>query len=80
MRKFFNTFLLTTALAVPLTLSAQVAGKVYTDSHHHDSHQWNSEEDQRYREYLKEHHRKYRDFSKLNQKDQNSYWDWRHQH
>src|ERR1035437_6928429 len=82
--KFLNMLLLTTALAMPLALSAQdhhdVAVKVYTDDRHHDSHQWNSDEDTKYRSYLQEHHKKYRDFDKVSHRDQQSYWDYRHQH
>jgi hypothetical protein len=50
------------------------------DSAHRDYHNWNTDEDQRYREFMKEHHRKYRDFSRLSKRQQNEYWQWRHDH
>jgi hypothetical protein len=82
--KFWNAVLLATALTAPAGLIAQEhrdsPAKVYQDKKHSDTHEWNSDEDQRYRTYLKENHRKYRDFNKLKEKDQNAYWDWRHQH
>ena len=53
--------------------------RVY-DREHRDYHQWNTDEDRRYHEYLDEHHMKYRDFSRLNQKRQREYWRWRHDH
>jgi hypothetical protein len=45
-----------------------------------DDHNWNTDEDRQYREFLKEHHRKYREFARLNKKQQNEYWQWRHDH
>jgi len=30
--------------------------------------------------YVKDNHRKYRDFAKVNENDQQAYWDWRHEH
>ena len=75
--------ILASALAAPMVVMAQdrpPANKVYQDQSHKDSHEWNNEEDQRYRAYLQEHDKKYRDFNKLSAKDQAAYWEWRHQH
>lgn len=58
----------------------QPTAKVYRDDRHKDTHEWNGDEDKQYRVYLQEHHRKYRDFNRLAKKDQDAYWDWRHQH
>ena len=52
----------------------------YYDSVHHDYHTWNGDEDRRYREFMEERHHRYRDFSRLNKKDQQAYWQWRHDH
>jgi hypothetical protein len=52
----------------------------YYDSVHHDYHPWTDDENARYREFVNEHHWKYRDFSRLNKKDQREYWQWRHDH
>jgi len=30
--------------------------------------------------YLNEHHQKYHEFSRLKKKQQNEYWQWRHDH
>jgi hypothetical protein len=30
--------------------------------------------------WVKENHRKYRDFDKLKEEEQRSYWTWRHDH
>ena len=51
----------------------------FYDPVHKDYHAWNSEEAQRYRTYLGEQRMKYRDFSKLSQKQQRAYWQWRHE-
>lgn len=79
MRKYLGVLLMGAALSAPLAL-AQVSVHVYTDTRHHDSHEWNADEDGRYRAYLQEHHRKYRDFDKMPRKDQDAYWDYRHSH
>lgn len=79
MRKYLGILLMGAALTAPVAL-AQVNVHVYTDTRHHDSHEWNHDEDQRYRSYMLEHHRKYRDFDKLNRRDQDSYWNYRHSH
>jgi len=53
--------------------------RVY-DNVHSDYHNWNTDEDRRYREYLNDHHQKYREYSRLKRKQQNQYWQWRHDH
>jgi hypothetical protein len=50
------------------------------DKQHNDDHAWSSHEDKAYRIWAKENHRKYRDFAKLNEGDQQAYWGWRHEH
>src|SRR5438876_91339 len=50
------------------------------DSSHRDYHTWNGDEDRRYREFLTERHRKYRDFARLKKNQRNEYWQWRHDH
>jgi hypothetical protein len=52
----------------------------YHDKDHNDDHEWNSREDRAYRIWAKESHRKYREFSKLKEDDQQAYWRWRHDH
>lgn len=87
MNRFFNTSLLTAALLVPLAMTPTMLraddhkdAPKYHDKQHNDDHEWNSHEDQAYRMYAKENHRKYSDFSKLNETDQQNYWGWRHEH
>lgn len=52
----------------------------YYDRGNRDYHAWNGDEDRRYREYLTQHHRRYTIFSRMNQKQQHAYWQWRHDH
>ena len=83
--RFCNAALLGVALLAPITLAptalrAQVKVRTYHDKQHNDDHEWNSHEDQAYRMWGKENHRKYTDFSKLKENDQQSYWGWRHEH
>lgn len=61
--------------------SAGCAGRVRVyDADHSDYHNWNHDEDVRYRAYLNEHHEGYRDYNKLNKDQQKDYWNWRHDH
>ena len=52
----------------------------YHDKQHNDEHEWNSHEDQAYRMWAKENHRKYNAFAKITVNDQQAYWGWRHEH
>ena len=52
----------------------------YQDAKHHDEHAWNDHEDRAYHMWVEERHRKYNDFDRLNARDQQAYWDWRHNH
>ena len=87
MPRFWNTVLLGAALMTriaiaPTALRAEdhKPARTYHDKQHNDDHEWNSHEDQAYRAYAKENHRKYSDFSKLKDNDQQAYWGWRHEH
>ncbi len=52
----------------------------YHDRDRHDDHVWNDREDRAYRMWLKETHRKHRDFDRLREEDRQAYWAWRHEH
>jgi hypothetical protein len=82
MGRFFHSVLLGAALlapvATPVVLRAQE--HVYHDAVRNDDHHWDQREDKAYRIWVKENHRKYRDFAKLKAEDQRAYWAWRHQH
>jgi len=86
MSRFLNAVLLGAALIIPVAV-APIAlraedpkARTYHDKQHNDDHEWNSHEDQAYRMYAKQNHRKYGDFAKLNDNDQQAYWGWRHEH
>ena len=85
MSRFWNVALLSAALMVPATIApialrAQVQARTYHDKQHNDDHEWNGQEDKAYRIYAKQNHRRYSDFSKLKEGDQQNYWNWRHEH
>jgi hypothetical protein len=87
MSRFWNTALLGCALMVPIALAPTVlrsedhkAARTYHDKQHNDDHEWNNQEDQAYRVWVKENHRKSTDFAKLKDNDQQAYWGWRHEH
>jgi hypothetical protein len=52
----------------------------YYDEDHKDYHGWDAKEDHAYREYLKGQRKTYRAFDKLERKEQQAYWNWRHDH
>ena len=52
----------------------------FYDEPHHDYHRWNDGEERAYHQYLAERHMEYREFRRLNQRDQDDYWRWRHDH
>jgi hypothetical protein len=86
MPRFLNAALLGAALLTPMAIAPTALraedhkARVYHDKQRNDDHEWNGHEDQAYRVYAKENHRKYRDFSRLNDNDQQAYWGWRHEH
>ena len=86
MPRFLNPILLSAALVIPLAIApaalraADHKAPTYHDKGHNDDHQWNNHENQAYRMYAKQNHRKYRDFSRLNENDQQAFWGWRHDH
>jgi hypothetical protein len=84
MKRFLNAALLSAALIAPIAMTSTVLRadepRRYHDKAHNDDHEWNGQEDKAYRIWVKENHRKYADFAKINETDQQSYWAWRHDH
>ncbi len=84
--RFCSLALLSAALVAPLVITPMTLraedkhARSYHDKKHNDDHEWNAHEDRAYRMYAKEQHRRYRDFSRLNENDQEAYWGWRHEH
>jgi type III secretory pathway component EscR len=87
MLRFLNAALLGAALIIPVAMAPTAlraqdnkGTRSYHDKQHNDDHEWNNHEDQAYRMYAKQNHRKYHTFSTLNDNDQQAYWGWRHDH
>jgi hypothetical protein len=78
MTGFLKTALLATALLTIPTMQAD--DRKFHDAAHNDDHAWNSHEDQAYRIWVKQNHRKYANFQTLKEEDQQAYWNWRHEH
>jgi hypothetical protein len=55
-------------------------GFVSAEDHPRHEHEWNDREDPAWRQYLKEHHRKYHEWARSKRKEQDEYWRWRDQH
>jgi type III secretory pathway component EscR len=71
MRRIGAALLLSLGLLAPI----EVIG-----AQDHPRHEWNNSEDAAWRQYLKEHHKKYHDWAKAKKKEQEDYWKWRDQH
>jgi hypothetical protein len=94
-RYLFSSILLTAAIAAPTAMMAATRpqdngrqeenhrdedhNRVY-DRSHNDYHNWDDNENRFYRQYLTEKHRAYRAFGELKEKEQRTYWNWRHSH
>jgi len=81
MNRWVTRILLGAVLTAPIAMMPLLADdRVYHDRDHNDDHHWDNREDRAYRIWIKENHRKYRDFSRLREEDQRAYWGWRHEH
>ncbi|HLK67680.1 MAG TPA: hypothetical protein VKU19_29820 [Bryobacteraceae bacterium] len=81
--RFLTAALLGAALCAPVALMPTVLradDHVYHDKARNEDHHWDSKEDRAYRIWVKENHRKYKDFAKLKEEEQAQYWNWRHEH
>ncbi len=79
MPRFLTSLIFAGALAAPLIVSAQPPHKYY-DKTHKDYHEWNSNEDNMYHQFLTERHVKVHEFEKAKPSEQQAYWKWRHEH
>ena len=82
MHSYIKLLILAASLTAPGAISAQEHrdDRRYEDKKHKDSHEWNDREDQAYRRYLQQHHKKYYDFEKAKMRNLDNYWNWRHSH
>jgi Ni/Co efflux regulator RcnB len=92
--RFLASLVLLGVLAVPIALQAQDRDDQNRDNHdrdrkervydreHKDYHNWDANEDRRYRSWWEENHhgQAFRDYKGLDRRDQQSYWNWRHAH
>jgi hypothetical protein len=87
--RFLSSMLLAGALVLPVAMQARDdhdhdhdkdRDHRYYDRDHHDYHNWDAREDQRYRTWYGDRYngRDYRDYNRLNRRDQSAYWNWRH--
>jgi hypothetical protein len=88
--RYFSSLFLAAALATPVAMMAAAApqdrdhenrqgenNKRYYDRSHKDYHTWDGNEDRAYHQYQTQHHQK-RDFDHASKRQQNGYWNWRH--
>jgi hypothetical protein len=63
----------------PSTTERRQEERRFRDAYRNDEHVWDAREEQLYREYLAEHHMRFREFWRLNARQQRAFWVWRHQ-
>lgn len=84
MKQIILGAVLATAFCLPTISMAQddhhEATKTYYDGAHKDRHEWNSDEEARWGKYRDEHHIKQSDFARASKRQQQEYWNWRHEH
>jgi hypothetical protein len=81
--RFLNAAMLAAALMAPVAMTTGTLlaeDRHYHDKGHDDDHVWNTHEDKAYRIWVKENHRRYRDFARLREEERENYWRWRHEH
>ena len=59
--------------------SGGVGIRIY-DAPHGDYHRWDDREERAYRAYLIERDVPYQEFRKADRREQEGYWEWRHNH
>lgn len=72
--------LLGSAFLVPVARADDHFQKRYYDRDGRDYHVYDIHEDRAYRFYLGERHRDYREFHRLNRRERQEYFRWRHDH
>ena len=92
MRRFLiGTMMFGTLAIAPVMLTAQDhdgdrdhrddhAAKVYYDRTHRDKHEWNDNESSNWDRYRTEHHIERAEFERASHRQQQNYWNWRHDH
>lgn len=90
MHRYLGALALGAALIIPVAVSAQdresppqadhSKDKRYYDKSGKDWHEWNSNEDHVYHQYLQDNHQTDRDFAKANSRERSDYFKWRHAH
>jgi hypothetical protein len=77
MRQLISAIVVTVALAGSVACAGRI--RVY-DEPRHDYHRWNRGEERYYRIWLGERHIEYREFRVIDRRQQEEYWEWRHNH
>ncbi len=54
--------------------------RTYYDAGNRDRHQWDDHEASAWNTYRTEHHVRQSDFGRTSRKQQQKYWNWRHEH
>jgi hypothetical protein len=83
--RFIGSLFLSAALSAcaltPVTLAAAAPQdeRVY-DREHKDYHHWDDHENAAWHRFVAEQHWQDHEYAKATRKEQNAYWNWRHNH
>lgn len=80
--RFIASLCFATVLSVPVAVLAAAApqdDRVY-DPAHKDYHHWDDRENAAWHRFIAEKHWKDHEFAKATRKEQEAYWNWRHDH
>jgi hypothetical protein len=85
MKQHLGTFRLAAALVALGMLTGCAGAHVgvgyrYYDPGHSDYHVWSDSESGYYNQWVIENHRQNKEFRKVRREDQQTYWQWRHDH
>jgi len=81
MKRFAGTLALAVGLMLPLGVAcAQDHAQEHQDRRDRPRHEWNDSENGAWHQYLREHHKRDRDWSRASKREQRNYWKWREQH
>jgi hypothetical protein len=72
----------TASIVLGLTLAAAIGTTGCAVRYYDADHRWDRDEDRAYHDYWAERHARepYQDYGRLDSRDRNDYWNWRHGH
>jgi len=80
MKRIAGALVLAMGLMLPTGVAFAQDHQEHHDRQDHSRHEWNDSENGAWHQYLKEHHKRDREWTKASKREQRNYWKWRDQH